>query len=135
LLFLVGDSLDPVDRFAPLSPIDMLMLVATGQDSGVRKDWESSADPTYDHDARPTFPLIGANREVLSLVDPMPAQRGFRRKNAGACVAGRLTCLQNTLGQFGRSCGREERLSLNETLSFHEPVRHMNHEIALAGLC
>jgi len=35
------------------------------------------------------------------------------------------------LDQFGLSCGREERLSLNETLSFHEPVRHMNDETAL----
>jgi len=35
------------------------------------------------------------------------------------------------LDQFGLSCGREERLSLNETLSFREPGRHMNDETAL----
>jgi len=35
------------------------------------------------------------------------------------------------LDQLGRSCGREERLSLNETLSFHEPGRHRHDETAL----
>jgi|GEM_PF-3821206 len=35
------------------------------------------------------------------------------------------------LDQFGRSCGREERLSFNETLSFHEPRHHRNDETTL----
>ena len=38
------------------------------------------------------------------------------------------------LDQFGRSCGREERLSLDETLGFREPVRHLNDETA-PGAC
>jgi len=37
------------------------------------------------------------------------------------------------LDQSGRSSGRAERLSLNETWSFHEPVRHRNDETALSN--
>jgi len=37
-------------------------------------------------------------------------------------------CQMQPPDRFGRSCGREECLPLNETLGFHEPVRHRNDE-------
>jgi|GEM_PF-4857488 len=38
--------------------------------------------------------------------------------------------VRHRLDQFGLSSGREERLSLDETWGFHEPVRHRNDETA-----
>jgi|GEM_PF-860427 len=46
----------------------------------------------------------------------------------------RETATTAPLDQFGRSYGREERLSPNDTLGFHEPVRHRNDEIALMSI-